>query len=126
MTTKNRETRGSRTQLVAVGAGALDRAGADRIAYQSVTAQRFPARTLRWERKVAIAPHGGDRAFVAADDLPRRSGPIQASRSRPWDAVRAYTEAGFTEVALVQVGGDAQRPFLDWVHKALLPALRDL
>jgi len=42
------------------------------------------------------------------------------------DAVRAYTEAGFTEVALVQVGGDAQRPFLDWARKALLPALRGL
>jgi G6PDH family F420-dependent oxidoreductase len=42
------------------------------------------------------------------------------------DAVRPYVEAGFTEVALVQVGGDHQRPFIDWAEKKLLPALRDL
>ncbi|WP_055590961.1 LLM class F420-dependent oxidoreductase [Peterkaempfera griseoplana] len=42
------------------------------------------------------------------------------------DAVRPYAEAGFTEVALVQVGGDAQYPFLDWAEKSLLPALREL
>lgn len=41
-------------------------------------------------------------------------------------AVRPYAEAGFTEVALVQVGGDAQYPFLDWAEKRLLPALREL
>jgi len=42
------------------------------------------------------------------------------------EAVRRYADAGFTEVALVQVGGDAQDPFLDWAEKALLPALREL
>ncbi|MFF1699433.1 LLM class F420-dependent oxidoreductase [Streptomyces sp. NPDC058257] len=42
------------------------------------------------------------------------------------EAVRPYAEAGFTEVALVQVGGDHQRPFIDWAEKKLLPALRDL
>ncbi|MGW5738416.1 MULTISPECIES: LLM class F420-dependent oxidoreductase [Streptomyces] len=42
------------------------------------------------------------------------------------DAVRPYVEAGFTEVALVQVGGDHQRPFIDWAEKELLPALREL
>jgi G6PDH family F420-dependent oxidoreductase len=41
-------------------------------------------------------------------------------------AVREYAEAGFTEVALVQIGGDEQRPFLDWAEKHLLPALQDL
>ncbi|MFJ3965669.1 LLM class F420-dependent oxidoreductase [Streptomyces sp. NPDC090036] len=42
------------------------------------------------------------------------------------DAVRPYAEAGFTEVALVQIGGDQQEPFLDWAEAKLLPALRDL
>ncbi|MER8188298.1 LLM class F420-dependent oxidoreductase [Kitasatospora sp. NPDC094015] len=42
------------------------------------------------------------------------------------DAVRAYAEAGFTEVALIQVGGASQQPFLDWAGKELLPALRAL
>ncbi|MFC8128789.1 LLM class F420-dependent oxidoreductase [Streptomyces sp. NPDC057302] len=42
------------------------------------------------------------------------------------DAVRPYVEAGFGEVALVQVGGEHQRPFIDWAEKKLLPALREL
>ncbi|GAT83450.1 5,10-methylene tetrahydromethanopterin reductase [Streptomyces sp. F-3] len=41
------------------------------------------------------------------------------------EAVRPYVEAGFTEVALVQIGGDAQEPFLDWSETTLLPALRE-
>ncbi|MEU5576195.1 LLM class F420-dependent oxidoreductase [Streptomyces huasconensis] len=42
------------------------------------------------------------------------------------EAVRPYAEAGFTEIALVQVGGDHQRPFIEWAEKNLLPALREL
>ncbi|MGW7412329.1 LLM class F420-dependent oxidoreductase [Streptomyces sp. NPDC054863] len=42
------------------------------------------------------------------------------------EAVRPYAEAGFTEIALVQVGGEHQRPFIDWAEKELLPALRTL
>jgi G6PDH family F420-dependent oxidoreductase len=41
-------------------------------------------------------------------------------------AVRKFAEAGFTEVALVQVGGRHQRPFLEWAQQKLLPALREL
>ncbi|MBT2505689.1 LLM class F420-dependent oxidoreductase [Streptomyces sp. ISL-98] len=42
------------------------------------------------------------------------------------EAVRPFVEAGFTEIALVQVGGGHQQPFLDWAEKSLLPALREL
>lgn len=42
------------------------------------------------------------------------------------DAVRPYAEAGFTEVALIQIGGDHQEPFLEWAEAKLLPALRNL
>ncbi|MEU2873160.1 TIGR03557 family F420-dependent LLM class oxidoreductase [Streptomyces olivoreticuli] len=42
------------------------------------------------------------------------------------DAVRAYTDAGFSEVALIQIGGDQQVPFLAWAREELLPALREL
>ncbi|MYW05194.1 LLM class F420-dependent oxidoreductase [Streptomyces sp. SID3343] len=42
------------------------------------------------------------------------------------EAVRPYVDAGFTEVALVQVGGDSQHAFLDWAEAKLLPALRRL
>lgn len=42
------------------------------------------------------------------------------------EAVRPYAEAGFTEIALVQVGGEHQRPFIKWAERELLPALREL
>jgi len=41
-------------------------------------------------------------------------------------AVRSFVDAGFTHVALVQVGGDQQGPFFDWAERELLPALREL
>jgi len=40
------------------------------------------------------------------------------------EAVRPYAEAGFTEIALVQIGGDTQPAYLEWSAKELLPALR--
>ncbi|MGW5420485.1 LLM class F420-dependent oxidoreductase [Streptomyces sp. NPDC003943] len=42
------------------------------------------------------------------------------------DAVREYAEAGFTDLALVQIGGGRQLPFLHWAETTLLPALRAL
>lgn len=42
------------------------------------------------------------------------------------EAVRRFVEAGFTHVALVQIGGEHQREFFDWSEKELLPALRHL
>lgn len=41
------------------------------------------------------------------------------------DAVRAYREAGFTDVALVQIGGGAQELFLEEAAEPLRAALRD-
>jgi G6PDH family F420-dependent oxidoreductase len=41
-------------------------------------------------------------------------------------AVQKFVDAGFTHVAVVQIGGDAQRPFLDCAQNELLPALRRL
>ncbi|MEU9031100.1 LLM class F420-dependent oxidoreductase [Streptomyces sp. NPDC048383] len=42
------------------------------------------------------------------------------------DAVRPYVDAGFTEIALVQVGGSHQHTFIDWAESTLLPALRNM
>ncbi|MFE6224831.1 LLM class F420-dependent oxidoreductase [Streptomyces sp. NPDC057854] len=39
-------------------------------------------------------------------------------------AADAYREAGFTDLALVQIGGGHQEPFLEWARTTLLPALR--
>lgn len=41
-------------------------------------------------------------------------------------AVKQYVDAGFTHVALVQVGADAQDDFIGWAASDLLPALREL
>jgi G6PDH family F420-dependent oxidoreductase len=40
------------------------------------------------------------------------------------EKLRPFVDAGFTEVAFVQIGGDQQEPFIDWAEKELLPALR--
>lgn len=41
-------------------------------------------------------------------------------------AIRPFLDAGFSEVALVQIGADSQQAFLDWAQRELLPALRSL
>ncbi|MGP3769235.1 LLM class F420-dependent oxidoreductase [Streptomyces sp. SDT5-1] len=40
-------------------------------------------------------------------------------------AAQPFADAGFTGLALVQIGGDAQREFLEWSSVRLLPALRE-
>lgn len=42
------------------------------------------------------------------------------------DSIRPFIEAGFTDIALVQIGGDTQEKFLAWAERELLPALRSL
>ena len=42
------------------------------------------------------------------------------------EAVKPYLDAGFTEVALVQIGGAQQDEFIGWAQRELLPALRSL
>src|SRR3954468_1470001 len=39
-------------------------------------------------------------------------------------AAKEYADAGFTHLALVQIGGDQQARFLDWSQKTLMPAWR--
>ncbi|NUT99450.1 MAG: LLM class F420-dependent oxidoreductase, partial [Saccharothrix sp.] len=40
------------------------------------------------------------------------------------EAVRGFQEAGFTDLALVQIGGENQEEFLEFAESDLLPALR--
>jgi G6PDH family F420-dependent oxidoreductase len=42
------------------------------------------------------------------------------------EKIKPFIDAGFTEVALVQIGGDQQEPFMRWAEAELLPALRSL
>ncbi|MET9361284.1 LLM class F420-dependent oxidoreductase [Streptomyces sp. NPDC006632] len=67
----------------------------------------------------------GATSFVTREDVADAI-PCGDDVSAFVEAVRPYAEAGFTEVALVQIGGEQQRPFIDWAEKKLLPALREL
>jgi hypothetical protein len=42
------------------------------------------------------------------------------------NSIRPFIEAGFCEVALVQIGAEHQREFVAWSQSELLPALRSL
>ena len=42
------------------------------------------------------------------------------------EAIKAFIDAGFDEVAVVQIGADQQEPFTRWAEQELLPALRSL
>lgn len=42
------------------------------------------------------------------------------------EAFRKFVDAGFTHVAIIQVGGETQPMFLDWAQEQLLPRLREL
>jgi G6PDH family F420-dependent oxidoreductase len=72
----------------------------------------------------------GPTAFDAAAQFVR---PEDVSESIPCgddvDAVlegaKEYADAGFTHLALVQIGGDQQAPFIEWSERKLMPAWRD-
>ncbi|AQY20191.1 hypothetical protein T261_00352 [Streptomyces lydicus] len=67
----------------------------------------------------------GATRYVRPDDV-AEAVPCGDDIGRFVEAVRPYVDAGFTEVALLQIGGDHQEPFLHWAETALLPALRKL
>lgn len=72
----------------------------------------------------------GPASFAAASQFVRpedvaASIPCGAKVEAIVDAVRPFADAGFTDVALVQIGGDAQRTFLDAARAEILPALRE-
>jgi G6PDH family F420-dependent oxidoreductase len=62
--------------------------------------------------------------FVRLDDI-EQSIPCGPDTSAIVDSVKPYWDAGFTDVALVQIGDDGQQYFLDYAEKELLPALRE-
>ncbi|MFD6532512.1 LLM class F420-dependent oxidoreductase [Streptomyces sp. NPDC060184] len=72
-------------------------------------------------------PDGFDQAtaYVRPEDVAGAI-PCGSDVDEFTEAVRAYRDAGFTEIALIQVGGAHQQPFISWAEKKLLPALRAL
>ncbi len=73
----------------------------------------------------------GTAAFAAASQFVRKEDvaeqiPCGDDPQAVKDAVKEFVDAGFTHVALVQIGGENQADFLRWSEKELLPALREL
>jgi G6PDH family F420-dependent oxidoreductase len=71
------------------------------------------------------AAFAGASQFVTKDDV-ADSIPCGPDVDAHVQAVREFVDAGFTDVAVVQIGGEHQEPFLNWAEKELLPALREL
>jgi G6PDH family F420-dependent oxidoreductase len=65
----------------------------------------------------------GASQFVRPEDV-AESIPCGPDVDAHVEAIRAYEKAGFTDVAVVQIGGDSQPAFLEWAERELLPALR--
>lgn len=81
-----------------------------------------------WEVNAELpGPNGFDRAcqFVRPEDM-TKTVPCGDSVDDFVEAVRSFADAGFTDVALVQIGGERQAAFLDWAEARLLPALTSL
>ncbi|CAN5416041.1 TIGR03557 family F420-dependent LLM class oxidoreductase [soil metagenome] len=71
----------------------------------------------------------GPSAFAAATQFVRESDVAESIPCGPdiepiTDAFAAFWDAGFTDVCLVQIGGDEQGEFLRFAKSELLPALR--
>src|ERR1019366_66328 len=69
------------------------------------------------------AAFAGASKYVRPEDV-ARSIPCGSDVDEFVKAIGAYSAAGFTDVALVQIGGQHQDSFLAWCEKELLPALR--
>jgi G6PDH family F420-dependent oxidoreductase len=70
------------------------------------------------------AGFAGATQFVRKDDVADNI-PCGPDLDAIVSAVREFEEAGFTDVALVQVGDEHQQQFLETAERELLPALRD-
>ena len=73
----------------------------------------------------------GTAGFAAASQFVRKDDIADSISCGPdveahVQAVKEFIDAGFTDVAVVQIGGDTQPGFLDWAKGELLPALREL
>jgi G6PDH family F420-dependent oxidoreductase len=73
----------------------------------------------------------GTAGFAAASQFVRKEDVAAAISCGPdvddhVKSVQAFVDAGFTDVAVVQIGGETQPEFLDWAERELLPALRAL
>jgi G6PDH family F420-dependent oxidoreductase len=103
------------------------------VCYGRDTAQarEYAARLWGWASPgwKVMSELPGPRSFAAFAELVR---PEEITAQVPCgpelgpyqDAVRSYADAGFTHVALVQIGAERQQEFFEFAEAELLPALR--
>ena len=63
--------------------------------------------------------------FVTPEDVAEQL-PCGPDVEEHVEKIRPFIDAGFTEVALVQIGAEHQEAFVSWAERELLPALRSL
>jgi len=73
----------------------------------------------------STAAFAGATQFVTPEDI-AESIPCGPDVEAHVKAVREFVDAGFTDVAVVQIGGVNQPEFLDWAERELVPALRSI
>jgi G6PDH family F420-dependent oxidoreductase len=62
-------------------------------------------------------------SYVRPDDVAEQI-PCGSDVEEFAEKIEPFVEAGFSHVALVQIGGDQQAPFIEWAQRELLPRLR--
>jgi G6PDH family F420-dependent oxidoreductase len=102
--------------------------GPDEAQCRKIAYEQFRWSGLGWPVNSELP---NPRSFARASDPVREEDvaeliPCGPNVDKHVEAVRKYVDAGFTHVALVQVGGDRQGPFLDFAERELLPALSAL
>ena len=100
--------------------------GADRAACVTRAHELFRWFGGGWKVNAELpgtAGFGGATQFVTEEDVAGAI-PCGPDLDAIVQAVREYEDAGFTDVALVQIGDESQRDFLEVAEKELLPALR--
>lgn len=100
-------------------------------ARDAAEAREYAARLWGWASPgwKVMSELPGPRSFAAFAELVR---PEEVTAQVPCgpelgpylDAVRRYADAGFTHVALVQIGAERQHEFFEFAEAELLPALR--
>ncbi|SDY39147.1 F420-dependent oxidoreductase, G6PDH family [Micromonospora pattaloongensis] len=102
--------------------------GPDEAECRKIVHDQFRWTGLGWKVNAELP---GPDSFASATQFVREEDVAQLVPCGPdieqhVEAFKKYADAGFTHLALVQVGGQGQEMFLDWARDQLLPRLREL
>lgn len=102
--------------------------GPDEQECRRVAREQFRWAPLGWKARAELPNPASFAAAteVVKDDDVAATVSCGPDLDRHLQAVAAYRDAGFTDIAVIQVGGDGQGRFLDWAAAEFLPALREL